>query len=95
MNLRYGNPVLAGLIALVTLWLATLAYGGGYLIMCGSDNECAVGDRPTPWNYLAGALVWLGAAAILLAVLWCAWRVGTGRWTLRRQPGSPEPSMPA
>jgi hypothetical protein len=79
-----GNPLLAGLIVLVTLWATILPIGGGTLAMCGHDNDCAIGGQPAWWNYLAGAAAFLGGSLVFLGGLWCAWRLGSGRWRLRR-----------
>ena len=94
MNRGNGNPLLAGLIVLITLWVTVMAAGVGVQGICGWDDECGVGPAPTWVGYLAGGAAWFAGLLILLGGLWCAWRAGTGRWGLRR-PAASSPSSPA
>ena len=97
MNRRSYSPLLAGLVVLVTLWVITLFYGLGWESLCGWSAECGIGGcdvcQPTRPGYLAGSAVWFVGILVLLGGFWCAWRIGTGHWTLRRRP-APSPSSP-
>lgn len=90
---RTGGLLLALLIVVAALWIATLAYGAGWEWFCGPDaGPCEMGDcqscRPTWPGSLAGVAVWVAGLLTLLGAFWCAWRVGSGRWGLRRRPAS-------
>ena len=85
-------PVTAGkVLALLVIVLAILwswaisAFFAGMLVIQWGE------EQPRPgW---AAVLLILGDA-VLLGGMWCAWRVGTGHWDLRRRPTEPAPPAP-
>jgi hypothetical protein len=93
---RTGSLLLALLVVVATLWACILAYGAGWEWFCGPDSGmCEMGGcescQPTWPASLAGIAVWAGGALLLLVGLWCAWRVGSGHWGLRRHLAAPGP----
>jgi hypothetical protein len=91
MGERRGRPGWATLIMVVTV------LGTGFLFLLGVGLLVPFsfqGGTGSPLNPgLGGAM--LGAAAFVLFVgLWCAWRVGTGSWSLNRGFTSGSPAEP-
>ena len=90
MNSRLGGLLLAFFVVLVTLWIGIMFYGLGWEQFCGPNSGmCEMGGCqschatwPRSW---AGIGVWAGGAIVLLGGFWCAWRVGSGHWGLRRR----------
>lgn len=93
MNTKNPNPLLGALVVLIALWLGTMAYGLGWQGLCGWGTPCEMGGcatcDPGFVNYLAGGAAWLAGLLVVLGGFWCAWRLGTGRWSLRRRPAGP------
>lgn len=85
---RTGGLLLALLIVVAALWVATLAYGAGWEWFCGPDaGPCEMGGcrscDPARPGSLTGVAIWVAGVLTLLGGLWCAWRVASGRWSLR------------
>jgi len=80
---KAGRVLAVLLIVLATLWCwATAEFFAGMLaIQWGEEHP------PLGW---AVVLLIVGDA-VLLGGMWCAWRVGTGGWGLRRRPTEPPP----
>jgi hypothetical protein len=77
---RRRHPVAAVIVVLVTLtvvslgelvWILGLNTGG-----MASGEPVSAGEKAALWPVLA---------VVLAAGLWCAWRVGSRRWGLRRR----------
>jgi hypothetical protein len=76
---RRGHPVAGWVIALLSLAVA----GVGVAAILVLQLFAGLSDDPTPvWWWL---LAYGGDALLLVFGLWCAWRVGSGRWGLRRR----------
>lgn len=80
-SLGAGVIVLLGWAGYIDRWSFFCGYGG---------SSC---DFQEP-NYLAAVGAFVGAAALLVVGLWCAWRLGHGRWGLRRRPNRPPDGPP-
>lgn len=94
---RTHRALPALLIVAATLWGCTLAYGAGWEWFCGPDSGmCEMGGcqscQPSWPGSLAGIAAWAGGVVLLLGGLWCAWRVGSGRWGLRRRRAQSPPT---
>ena len=87
---RLGGLALGGLVVLAALWVATMAYGAGWEWFCGPNSgPCEMGGcescQPVWPGSLGGIAAWAGGVLVLLGAFWVAWRLGSGRWSLRRR----------
>ena len=100
MGERRGHPAagwVIGLTALVgTLVLAVLSWVvftfGVVANGCMAPGPCAPPSHPYVWG---GVLCAVLAGGCFVGGLWLAWRVGSGRWRLRRRPRPVLTSTPA
>jgi TRAP-type C4-dicarboxylate transport system permease small subunit len=80
---RAGRVVAGLLVALCAVATAFLAAGGAVFYQADWGSGSTSPALGTVW--------WVAAAVVLVGGLWCAWRVSTGHWGLRRRPTEPSP----
>jgi hypothetical protein len=76
---RRRHPVAGWLIVLATL---VVVGGGGLVLLFGMAlSTLNYSGSPPPY-----ASVYAAMGVLMAGGLWCAWRVGSGRWSLHRRP---------
>jgi hypothetical protein len=90
-----GHPVAAAVITVVTLFFTFALTLSGVTTFSGYAGSYEFGGAwSEPPRHAVGLVVLFAATAVFVAGLWVTWRVGSGRWGLRRRPTAPEPPVP-
>lgn len=85
-----GNSTAAVLIALAVGVWAVVGWRLAYMKGCFLESPCPTGPAEVHWAD-PGAILFLSVVGVaVLGGLWCAWRVGTGRWGRRPSPDAGE-----
>jgi hypothetical protein len=87
----HGSPVLAAVVVVLTGFLTWVLVTDGLTTFSGYTGSYDFGGTfSVAPRHGVGVLLLVAAGAVGLVGLWLAWRVGTGRWGLRRRSGKGE-----